>query len=68
MLLLVSERQGMQKGTFLQQLLPRELHDYYTDDFSLSSKGNAQRKIVEFAIINIGLRGDRNRCCPPSGG
>lgn len=53
MLLLVSERQGMQKSTFLQQLLPKELRDYYTDDFSLSSKGNAQRKIVEFAIINI---------------
>lgn len=53
MLLLVSERQGMQKSTFLQQLLPRELRDYYTDDFSLSSKGNAQRKIVEFAIINM---------------
>ena len=53
MLLLVSERQGMQKSTFLQQLLPKELRDYYTDDFSLSSKGNAQRKIVEFAIINM---------------
>lgn len=29
-----------------------EVQDYYTDDFSLNQKGNAQRKIVEFAIIN----------------
>lgn len=53
MLLLVSERQGMQKSTLLRELMPASLRDYYTDDFSLSSKGNAQRKMVEFALINI---------------
>ena len=53
MLLLVSERQGMQKSTFLHALMPPELKDYYTDDFSLSSKGNAHRKMVEFALVSI---------------
>ena len=53
MLLLVSLKQGMQKSTFLRSLLPPELTDYYTDDFSLNSKGNAQRKMVEYAIVNM---------------
>ena len=52
MLTLVSTTQGLHKSTFLRSLLPNELRDYYTDDFSLNQKGNAQRKIVEFAIIN----------------
>lgn len=52
MLTLVSAKQGLHKSTFLRNLLPTELRDYYTDDFSLNQKGNAQRKIVEFAIIN----------------
>ena len=52
MLTLVSPTQGLHKSTFLRNLLPLELRDYYTDDFSLNQKGNAQRKIVEFAIIN----------------
>ena len=51
-LTLVSPTQGLHKSTFLRNLLPLELRDYYTDDFSLNQKGNAQRKIVEFAIIN----------------
>lgn len=49
---LVSTTQGLHKSTFLRSLLPNGLRDYYTDDFSLNQKGNAQRKIVEFAIIN----------------
>ena len=53
MLLLVSPQQGLHKSTFVRELLPPELRDYYTDDFSLSAKGNAQRKLVEFAIVNI---------------
>jgi predicted P-loop ATPase len=53
MLLLVSPRQGLQKSTFLHELLPKQLSSYYTDDFSLNSKGNADRKLVEFALINI---------------
>ena len=52
MLTLISTTQGLHKSTFLRSLLPNELRDYYTDDFSLNQKGNAQRKIVEFAIIN----------------
>ena len=52
MLTLVSTTQGLHKSTFLRSLLPNELRDYYTDDFSLNQKGNAQGKIVEFAIIN----------------
>ena len=53
MLLLVSPRQGLHKSTFLHELLPEELEPYYTDDFSLSSKGNAERKLTEFALVNI---------------
>ena len=29
------------------------LAPYYTDDFSLASKGHAERKLVEFALVNI---------------
>lgn len=53
MLLIVSPQQGLHKSTFMRSLLPKELKDYYTDDFSLGQKGNAQRKIVEFAIVNV---------------
>ena len=53
MLLLVSERQGLHKSTFLRALLPPEISDYYTDDFSLSAKGNAYRKMVEYALVSI---------------
>lgn len=53
MLMLVSTAQGKNKSTFLRKLLPPALQDYYTDDFSLNMKGNAQRKMVEFAIINV---------------
>ena len=53
MLLLISPRQGLHKSTFLHQLLPDSLSQYYTDDYSLTSKSNAERKLVEFAIINI---------------
>jgi predicted P-loop ATPase len=53
MLLIVSPQQGLHKSTCLRELLPRTLRDYYTDDFSLSTKGNAQRKMVEFALINM---------------
>ena len=53
MLMLVSERQGLNKSSFLHALLPDELESYYTDDFTLTSKGNAERKLVEFALLNI---------------
>ena len=53
MLLLISPQQGLHKSTFLHELLPEQLSAYYTDDFTLSSKGNAERKLVEFALVNI---------------
>lgn len=53
MLILVSQLQGLHKSTLMRELLPEALRDYYTDDFSLSAKGNAQRKMVEFALINM---------------
>ena len=53
MLLLISPRQGLHKSTFLHELLPEQLSSYYTDDFSLASKSNAERKLVEFALVNI---------------
>ena len=53
MLLLVSPQQGLHKSTFFHELLPDELESYYTDDFNLASKSNAERKLVEFALVNI---------------
>lgn len=53
MLMLVSERQGLHKSTFFHELLPEALESYYTDDFTMASKGNAERKLVEFALVNI---------------
>ncbi|MBQ8158619.1 MAG: DUF3874 domain-containing protein [Prevotella sp.] len=53
MLLLVSSRQGLHKSTFLRSLMPPEISDYYTDDFSLTAKGYAYRKMVEFGLVNI---------------
>ena len=53
MLMLVSDQQGLHKSTFFHELLPEELESYYTDDFSMASKGNAERKLVEFALVNI---------------
>ncbi len=53
MLLLVSTRQGMGKSTLFTSMLPPEIADYYTDDFSLKAKGNAYRKMVEFALVSL---------------
>ena len=53
MLMLVSQRQGFHKSTFLRELLPPVLRDYYTDDYSLTSRSHAERKLVEFALVNI---------------
>ncbi len=52
MFVLVSPTQGLHKSTFMRNLLPAELQEYYTDDFSLNQKALALRKTVEFAIIN----------------
>ena len=53
MLLLVSTRQGMGKSTLFTSMLPPEIADYYTDDFNLKAKGNAYRKMVEFALVSL---------------
>ena len=53
MLLLVSQQQGLGKSTFFASMLPREIADYYTDDFNLKAKGNAYRKMVEFALVSL---------------
>ncbi len=52
MFILVSPKQGLHKSTFMKKLLPDELQEYYTDDFSLNQKALALRKTVEFAIVN----------------
>ena len=53
MLLLVSQQQGLGKSTFFASMLPKEIADYYTDDFNLKAKGNAYRKMVEFALVSL---------------
>ncbi len=52
MFILVSTTQGLGKSTFMRSLLPDELQNYYTDDFSLNQKALALRKTVEYALIN----------------
>ena len=53
MLLLVSTQQGLGKSTLFTSMLPPEIADYYTDDFNLKAKGNAYRKMVEFALVSL---------------
>lgn len=53
MLLLISKQQGLGKSTLFTSLLPRELAEYYTDDIDLKQKGNAPRKMVEFAMVSL---------------
>lgn len=53
MLLLISKQQGLGKSTLLTSLLPPELAEYYTDDFDLMQKGNAPRKLVEYAMVSL---------------
>lgn len=53
MLLLISQQQGLGKSTLFTSMLPPEIADYYTDDFNLKAKGNAYRKMVEFALVSF---------------
>ena len=53
MLLLISPQQGLGKSTLFTSMLPPEIADYYTDDFKINAKGNAYRKMVEFAIVSL---------------
>jgi predicted P-loop ATPase len=50
---LVSSEQGHLKSTFCKGLLPPCLHRYYTEKFSLTSQGDAERKLAEMALINL---------------
>lgn len=51
--ILVSTEQGHLKSTFCKGLLPPHLHRYYTEKFSLTSQGDAERKLAEMALINL---------------
>lgn len=51
--ILVSSEQGHLKSTFCKGLLPPCLHRYYTEKFSLTSQGDAERKLAEMALINL---------------
>ena len=53
MLLLISQQQGLGKSTLFTSMLPAEIADYYTDDFKINAKGNAYRKMVEFALVSL---------------
>lgn len=53
MLLLISTQQGLGKSTLFTSMLSREIADYYTDDFKINAKGNAYRKMVEFALVSL---------------
>ena len=53
MLLLISQQQGFGKSTLFTSMLPAEIADYYTDDFKINAKGNAYRKMVEFALVSL---------------
>jgi len=53
MLLLISEQQGLGKSTLFTSMMPKEIADYYTDDFKINAKGNAYRKMVEFALVSL---------------
>lgn len=49
--ILISEKQGKQKSTYIKMLMPPELQSYYTDDFSLNSKGQVTRKLAEYGLV-----------------
>lgn len=49
--ILVSHTQGRNKSTFIKSLLPAELQNYYTDDFTLNSKGQSVRKLSEYGLV-----------------
>ena len=51
--ILVSSEQGHLKSTFCKGLPPPCLHRYYTEKFSLTSQGDAERKLAEMALINL---------------
>ncbi len=45
--------QGCGKSTWCRNLIPKELQDYYTDSFELSSKRKVEMALSRFALINI---------------
>lgn len=51
--ILVSRKQGKQKSTFCKMLLPEKLQRYYTDSFDLTAQSAAERKLTDYALINM---------------
>lgn len=51
--ILVSRKQGKQKSTFCKMLLPDHLQRYYTDSFDLTAQSAAERKLTDYALINM---------------
>ena len=51
--LLVSEQQGLGKSTFCRMLLPESLRMYYTEKFDLTADSHAEKKLGQFALINM---------------
>lgn len=51
--ILVSRKQGKQKSTFCKMLLPDDLQRYYTDSFDLTAQSAAERKLTDYALINM---------------
>jgi len=45
--------QGIDKSTFCTEILPPELHLYYTDDLDFSEKRHAMLYLNRFALINL---------------
>ena len=50
---LLTGPQGCGKSTWCASLMPKELKDYYTDGFDMSSKRKAELNLTRFGLINF---------------
>lgn len=50
---LISKEQGRQKSTFCKSLMPPALQRYYTDNVTLVTEGQNERKLCELGLINL---------------
>ena len=50
---LISKEQGRQKSTFCKSLMPLALQRYYTDNITLVTEGQNERKLSELGLINL---------------
>lgn len=53
MVLMLTGAQGTGKSTFMRLLLPPELSPYYLDRLDFTTKKEAERALMRFALINI---------------